>query len=102
VAQARSNIEEIHWKEAKSANTVKSFKSYLREHPRGKYATQAKNNIEELRWKIANRAYTVASFKNYLKMYPAGRHAAKAQANIAALQKALEQGERVLEGTVKK
>jgi hypothetical protein len=67
-------IAEVDWNNARAANTLAAYQSFLREHPSDPRADNARGRIFALRddqaWAAAMGAHSAAGFHEYLKEEP--------------------------------
>jgi cytochrome c len=108
------------WKAVDRSASADDYEVYLKQYPKGKYATLAKSRLKKLKddaaqqakaaeqsaWQAAESAQTQERYAAYLARYPNGRYAALAQARVeklkqdvaaqqeASLWQAAEQGEK--------
>lgn len=73
--------ENKNWTNAKRDNTIASFESYLRKHPRGVHSIDAQNRIKALikdlnqkdeveLWRVALNSNSIATLQSFIKQYP--------------------------------
>jgi hypothetical protein len=63
---------EKKWQEAKDADTVPAYRSFLEEHPESKYSTQALQAIDDLSYQRAVSANTEDEYEAYIRDFPGG------------------------------
>jgi hypothetical protein len=76
--------DEIHWRWATTANTIRSYQGYVATHPYGKFVQQAETKATALRgdqapYDAALRTGTEASLRAFLADYPGHTNEAAAQ-----------------------
>lgn len=79
--------EDIDWKQAKNADTIKNYELFLIRHPKSKHGNEAEERIiylnEEIRWKNVKDEKSLWAYQHYLKNYPNGHFVGQAQKGIA-------------------
>lgn len=84
--QASEN-EEIAWQAITNNKSLSLLKSFIRNHPNGKYLREAEALLEELEqeieaWDTAIEQDSINSYKSYLAKFPAGKYAKSAREKI--------------------
>ncbi|RVT83263.1 hypothetical protein DXV76_13520 [Rhodobacteraceae bacterium CCMM004] len=96
VDPARDDARERRaWQDAQAADTVESYRAYLRAFPDGRNAEAARFRIAAIEadvrdWAAAERTRTVAGYRDYLRANPGGRYADQAREAIARLEREAE------------
>jgi len=72
VKEAGKLYDDIGWKETKSANTVASYQSYLRQHPQGMYTALAKDGLvyssaDKIKQIMRKNTLTILGFKEFMQ-----------------------------------
>jgi len=65
---------------ARKADTVSSYRTFLRQHPTGELSIAARNRIDEIDFNTAKRKGTEQSYRYYLSQHPEGLYRQEAQA----------------------
>ncbi|MBF0596836.1 murein hydrolase activator EnvC family protein [Faecalibacter rhinopitheci] len=91
-AKIRAEKDKKAWDLARSSNTIAAYNEYLKENPKGDYATSARRNIASIEadakaWNIARSTHTKASYQGYLKSNPKGSFASTARTEVAKFEK---------------
>ncbi|MDH4047885.1 MAG: hypothetical protein OEW68_08830 [Gammaproteobacteria bacterium] len=73
------------WQEAKEADTVPAYRSFLDEHPESKYGAQALQAIDDLTYQSAVSANTEDEFEEYIRNFPEGASVSDARARLEKL-----------------
>ena len=88
-ALAACSRQETGWREARDADSVLSYQTYLEHFPAGAHAGEARARIrelhEELEWARANKLQTPEAWQRYLGAYPEGRYAAAVREQLSAI-----------------
>lgn len=71
---------------AKEADTVESWRSFLRENPEDERAEAAEMRLEELEFEEARRLHTVLAYKRFLEAHPEGAQARTARTLLEGLR----------------
>ena len=83
---------EYDWQRAYAANTLAAYQTFLKNHPKSKYADLARGVIlamqDDQAWKAATVAQSKQAYQKYLTEYPGGVHAEQAHFDITALDRA--------------
>ncbi len=75
--------DEAAWRQAKTMDTIESFRKYLLYFPGGKHTAEARAGTEEVVWRLCRQKGDRQSCEEYLNEYPAGAHAQEARELIA-------------------
>ena len=91
-AKIRAEKDKKAWDTARSTNTIAAYNNYLKENPKGDYATSARKNIAAIEadakaWNIARSTHTKVAYQNYLKVYPKGGFASTAKTEVAKFER---------------
>ncbi len=85
-------IAEVDWNNARAANTLSAYQSFLRHHPNDPRAANARGRILALQddqaWAAAMAADTAAGFHQYLNKEPGGIHVGEAHYYLGGLARA--------------
>ncbi|RLZ10523.1 murein hydrolase activator EnvC family protein [Faecalibacter macacae] len=90
-AKIRAEKDKKAWDVARNANTIPAYNEYLKENPKGDYATSARRNIAAIEadakaWNVARSTHSKASYQSYLKSYPKGSFASTAKTEVAKFE----------------
>jgi hypothetical protein len=92
LALAGCGTADWDWNQAKAANTLSAYQSFVQNHPADKHADDARGRIlalqDEQAWAAAHKIDRIESYQAYLKAEGGGSHAEQAQFEITALQRA--------------
>ena len=95
------------WENAKTEDTIKSYRRYMSQFPSGKNKSDAEERImvieseieetkrlqeEELLWKKASEEDNLESYTNYIATYPEGKYKDQANGRIADIRLKAEEG----------
>lgn len=99
--KAQLRAEDETWEKVQSDNSIRGFKSYLKNYANGRYVNQASKKIAALKeaeakaelmrveddvWRKANNVGSIPAYQGYLNRYRQGRYADKASQKIASLE----------------
>ena len=80
------------WTDAKAADTLPAYETFLQNYPNDSHADDARGRIMALKddqaWATAQSANSVAGYQQYLKTEAGGVHAGDAQYQLTALDRA--------------
>lgn len=82
VSEARRNIEDLEFEDARRIGNISAFGAFLSEYPNSSHNRQ----IEEILILNADRTNTIVSYSYYLSIFPNGRHASYARNRIRDLE----------------
>jgi hypothetical protein len=85
VLMAGCDKTERDWENARRANTVGAYNSFVASHPKGPHVEEAALAVENLEWEDARKAHTSAAYAAFLGRHGDGAHAGDARAAKAAL-----------------
>ena len=91
-AKIRAEKDKRAWDVARSTNTIPGYNEYLKEHPKGDYATSARKNIAAIEadakaWNVARSTHSKAAYQNYLKVHPKGSFSSTAKTEVAKFER---------------
>jgi murein hydrolase activator len=91
-AKIRAEKDKKAWDTARSTNTIAAYNNYLKENPKGDYATSARKNIAVIEadakaWNIARSTHTKVAYQNYVKTYPKGSFVSTAKTEVAKFER---------------
>lgn len=91
-AKIRAEKDKRAWDVARSTNTIPGYNEYLKEHPKGDYATSARKNIAAIEadakaWNVARSTHSKTAYQNYLKTHPKGSFASTAKTEVAKFER---------------
>ena len=86
-ALAACSRQETGWRDARRADTVPAYETYLEHFPAGAHADEARARIgalqEEREWARANQLRTPEAWQRYLGAFPEGRYAGEARERLS-------------------
>jgi len=82
---AFSACDQIDWEQAKQEGTLQAYRTYLEEHPGGKYSNTARSMIWRLEYRDALGQNTITAYREYLRNYPESPHARRARQKLELL-----------------
>ncbi|WP_230477361.1 murein hydrolase activator EnvC family protein [Faecalibacter bovis] len=90
-AKIRAEKDKKAWDIARNANTIPAYNEYLKENPKGDYASSARRNIAAIEadakaWNVARSTHSKAAYQSYLKSYPKGSFASTAKTEVAKFE----------------
>ena len=91
-AKIRAEKDKRAWDVARSTNTIPGYNEYLKEHPKGDYATSARKNIAAIEadakaWNVARSTHSKVAYQNYLKAHPKGSFSSTAKTEVAKFER---------------
>jgi hypothetical protein len=79
------------WNEARAANTVAAYESFIDQHPNTPQSVQAHQQIatlnDEQAWAVALAANTAEAFQTYLQEWPTGVYSGQAHDRIGSIER---------------
>jgi hypothetical protein len=79
------------WNEARAANTVAAYESFIDKHPNTPQSVQAHQQIatlnDEQAWAVALAANTAEAFQTYLQEWPTGLYSGQAHDRIGSIER---------------
>jgi outer membrane protein assembly factor BamD (BamD/ComL family) len=60
-------------------NTRGSYKQYLKEYPKGKFADEARSRLENIFWVETHASNTIEGYRKYIQRYPSGQYMSQAR-----------------------
>jgi len=92
LAKIRAEKDKKAWDNARNSNTIAAYNEYLKEHPKGDYATSARKNIAAIQadakaWNIARSTHTKEAYQSYLKAQPKGNFTSTAKTEVAKFER---------------
>jgi hypothetical protein len=78
------------YENARQADTVEALESFIRRHPRSKYALEARNQVSnilaEKDFKSTRLKHTIEAYENFLREHPYSEYVEKARSAIRSLK----------------
>lgn len=82
IAIVACSKEKPDWEQAKTTNTIESYKEYLSKYPAGKNIQEAQISIESLSWDQVKGSGSIEVLESFIAEFPKNSHVAEAQKMI--------------------